>query len=84
MRVAAGRGGKFCLARESLAGIAEDKVIVFSVQADRQFHEYRVEPRKHAIWAGQIIMALRIDPVEHVQPSKFASDYIRAEMPASP
>ncbi|MBN1420514.1 MAG: hypothetical protein JXP34_17175, partial [Planctomycetes bacterium] len=78
MRVTAGQGGQFYWATESSPRIAEDKVIVFPIQADGRFHEYRLEPGAHARWAGQTITALRIDPGNGAPSAAFAIDFIRA------
>jgi hypothetical protein len=79
MRVTAGQGGQLYWATESSPGIAEDKVIVFPIQADGQFHEYRLEPAKHPLWAGQTITTLRIDPDNGAPSADFAIDFIRFE-----
>ena len=81
MRVTAGGGGQLYWATESSPSIAEDKVIVFPIQADGQFHEYRLEPGKHPLWAGQTITTLRIDPGNGAPSADYAIDFIRSEAP---
>ena len=80
MRVSAGEGGQFFWATESSPDLAEDKVINFPIQADGQFHDYRLELGKHPLWAGQTITTLRIDPGNGASSAEFAIASIRGEV----
>jgi hypothetical protein len=77
MRVTGGQGGQLYWSTETSPAIAEDKVLNFPVQADGQFHEYRLELGNHAHWAGQTITALRIDPGNGAAEGEFEIDYVR-------
>jgi hypothetical protein len=79
MRVSAGHGGQLYWATAASPAIAEDKVLNFPIQADGQFHEYRLEVGRHPLWKGKTITALRLDPGNGAREGTFAIDYIRAE-----
>ena len=80
MRVTAGHGGQLFWTTESSPGFSEDKTIRFAIQPDGRFHEYRLEPSRHAAWAGQTITALRIDPGNAATSGEMAIDYIRGSI----
>ncbi len=77
MRVSAGQGGQLFWTTESSPGFAEDKTVRFGIQADGQFHEYRLEPGQDPMWSGQTITGLRIDPGNGAPSAEFAIDYLR-------
>jgi hypothetical protein len=79
MRVSAGQGGQLYWTTESSPLLAEDKVINFPIQADGQFHDYRLEPGKHHLWTGQTITSLRIDPGNGARSADFSITFIRGE-----
>jgi hypothetical protein len=62
MRVMAGQSGEFYWTTSASPAVAEDKKVAFALVADGQFHEYRLEVGRHALWSGQTITAIRIDP----------------------
>jgi hypothetical protein len=78
MRVTAGAGGQLFWMTESSPGFSEEKSLRLAVQADGQFHEYRLAVGRHAAWAGQTITGLRIDPSDGAASGQFAIDYVRA------
>jgi hypothetical protein len=77
MRVTAGQGGQLFWTTESSPGFAEDKTVRFAIQADGEFHEYRLEPGRDPAWSGQTITGLRIDPGNGAPSGEFAIDYLR-------
>ncbi|MCR4414186.1 MAG: hypothetical protein NUV77_17355, partial [Thermoguttaceae bacterium] len=77
MRVSGGTMGQFYWGTESSPGYSEEQVVTFPLQADGQFHEYRLDVGRHPRWAGQTITALRIDPGNGAQGGEFAIDYVR-------
>jgi len=81
MRLTAGTGGQFFWTTESSPDFDEEKSIRFSVVADNQFHEYRLELSRNPMWAGQVITAIRLDPSGGVNSGEFAIDYLRGDSP---
>jgi hypothetical protein len=79
MRVTAGQGGQFFWTTQASPGFAEDKAVGFAIQADGQFHEYRLEPGADPMWSGQTITGLRIDPGNGAPSAEFGIDYLRGE-----
>jgi hypothetical protein len=79
MRATSGQVGKFYWTTGSSPEFAEDKVIVFPIQTDGLFHDYRLEAGSHPRWAGLIVTAVRLDPAKGVKAADFAVDYIRGE-----
>jgi hypothetical protein len=83
MRVTAGQGGEFFWATAASPTFAEDRKVGFPLAADGQFHEYRLEVGRHALWSGQTITAIRLDPgngarpADAGSPADFAVEYIR-------
>ncbi len=77
MRVTAGELGQFYWGTESSPGFSEERVVNFPIQADGQFHEYRLDLSRHPRWSGQTITALRLDPGNGARAGEFAVDYIR-------
>jgi len=77
MRVTAGQGGEFYWTTAASPGFAPDKLVGFPLLADGQWHEYRIEPGKHPLWAGQTITGIRIDPGNGAPEGEFAIDYVR-------
>lgn len=79
MRVSTGRSAQLFWTTQSSPGFTEGKQIPFAVQADGQFHEYRLEVGRHPQWSGQQITGLRIDPVAGPPSGEFAIDYVVGE-----
>lgn len=76
LRTTAGRTGQLFWATETSPQFDEQKSIHFPIEADGQFHEYRLPVGHHPAWAGEVITGLRLDPSD--QPGQFALDYLRA------
>ncbi len=79
LRVSAGAGGQFFWTTLSSPSFEEAKSIRFPVQPDGQWHEIRLETGEHALWRGQTITALRIDPTSGVESADFAIDHVRGK-----
>ena len=79
MSVSAGPGAQFFWITESSPQFAEDKSLRFRVTPDGQFHEYRLNVGPHALWQGQTIKGIRLDPTGAVLGAEIAVDYIRGE-----
>ena len=77
MRLTAGATGQLFWTTEASPHYAEDKKLEFAVRPDGQFHEYRIEPGKHPLWAGQTITGIRIDPGNGATSADFEIDYLR-------
>jgi hypothetical protein len=77
MRVSAGSGGQFYWSTAASPDFAEDRVVLFDLVADGEFHVYRIDLAKHLQWAGQKITAIRLDPGNGAAAAEFAIDYIR-------
>lgn len=77
MRLTAGVGGQLFWGTETEPGFAEQRSIRFDLKADGQMHEYRLEPGKHALWSGQTITALRLDPGNGAPGAEFAIESLR-------
>ena len=79
LRASAGAGGQFFWTTLSSPSFEEAKSIRFPVQPDGQWHEIRLETGEHALWRGQTITALRIDPTSGVESADFAIDHVRGK-----
>ncbi len=79
MRVSTGQSAQLFWTTQSSPGFTEGKQFPFAVQADGQFHEYRLEVGRHPQWSGQQISGLRIDPVAGPPSGEFAIDYVVGE-----
>jgi hypothetical protein len=79
MRTTAGPAGQFFWTTAASPAFDEEKSLHFQVQADGQWHEYRLETGRHPQWAGQTITALRLDPSNAL--GEFAVDLIRGARP---
>ena len=77
MRVTAGQTGQLYWGTRQAPGFSEQRVVVFPLQADGQFHEYRLPVGEHPQWKGQTITELRIDPGNGARQAEFAIDYVR-------
>jgi hypothetical protein len=77
LRLTAGHGGQFYWTTEASPAFAEDKVLNFEVQADGQWHEYRLDPGRHPLWAGQRITAIRLDPGNGAAAAEFGLEFVR-------
>ncbi len=77
MKVGAGRNGQFYWGTDASPNTAEDKVVVFPLIADGEFHEYRFDLGTNSRWVGRTITTLRIDPGEGGASVPFAIDYVR-------
>lgn len=78
MRLTAGQAGQLYWSTEAAPGFSEKRVILFPIQADGQWHEYRLEVGNHPQWSAQTITGLRLDPGGGVRSAEFAVDYLRA------
>ena len=81
MRVSAGQTGQLYWGTTEAPGFSEQRVVVFPLQADGQFHEYRIPVGDHPEWKGRTITELRIDPGNGAAKAEFAIDYVRGESP---
>jgi hypothetical protein len=77
MRVTAGQGGEFFWTTAASRSFSEDKKAVFPLAADGEFHEYRLEVGRHALWSGQTITAIRLDPGNGASQAEFAVECVR-------
>ena len=77
LRVSGGRSAQLFWTTEVSPHFDEHKSIRFSLQADGQFHEYRLPVGQHPAWSGQTITSVRLDLAD--QPGEFALDYLRGE-----
>jgi hypothetical protein len=77
MRVTGGEMGQVYWTTKSSPAFAEDKVVKFGLQADGEFHEYEFAVGEHALWRGQTITGLRIDPNNGAPGTEFEIDWIR-------
>ena len=77
MRASAGQGGEFFWTTAAARSFGEDKKVAFPLAADGEFHEYRLEVGRHALWAGQTITAIRLDPGNGASQAEVGVDYIR-------
>jgi len=77
MRVTAGQGGEFFWTTAASRSFSEDKKVVFPLAADGEFHEYRLEVGRHALWSGQTITAIRLDPGNGASQAEFAVEWVR-------
>lgn len=80
MRVTAGQVGQLYWGTREAPGFSEERVMVFPIQADGQFHEYRIPVGQHPRWIGQTITELRIDPGNGAPKAEFAIDYVRGTL----
>ncbi len=62
LRVHAGQHGQFYWTTKASPAFAEDKAIVFPLQADGRWHTYELPVRDHSLWRGHEITAVRLDP----------------------
>lgn len=76
-RASAGRGGQLFWTTAELPNFDEAKSLRFEFQAGDDFTEVVVPVGEHALWRGQTITALRIDPL--FNPGEVAIDYVRGE-----
>lgn len=81
MRVTAGQMGQLYWATADAPGFSEQRVVGFPLQADGQFHEYRIPVGQHPEWKGRTITELRIDPGNGAAKAEFAIDYLRGVNP---
>ena len=77
LRVTGGQGGQFFWTTKASPLFDEQKQISFPLVTDGQFHEYRLEPGGHPLWASHAVTAIRIDPGNGAGGGQFAVDYIR-------
>ena len=77
LRVTGGQGGQFFWTTKASPLFDEQKQISFPLVTDGRFHEYRLEPGAHPLWAGHAVTAIRIDPGNGAGGGQFAVDYIR-------
>ncbi len=79
MAASAGEGGQWYWTTTDSPDFAEDKVVVFPVQADGKMHDYLIEVGNHARWRGKTITGLRLDPVNGAAPVDVQVEFIRGE-----
>ena len=77
MRATAGELGQFYFTTEASPGLSEDRCIHLQVVPDGEYHTYRLETGQHPQWAGQVIAAIRFDPVHGPEQADVAVDYMR-------
>ena len=77
LRVSAGNGGQFYWGTATASGFSEDRVALFDLVADGQFHTYHIDLSKHPQWVGRKITAIRIDPGNGAATGDFAVEYVR-------
>ena len=79
MAVKAGQQAQFYWTTAASPAFAEDKVVQFTVQPDGQMHTYRLEVGSHALWKGQRIAAVRLDPTsgQEAVGTEVLVDYVR-------
>jgi hypothetical protein len=59
------------------AFFAEERVAVFPITPDGQWHEYRVPVGDHAQWRGHVISMIRLDPIQSGDPVTVEMDWVR-------
>ncbi|MBC7327312.1 hypothetical protein H5T87_04260 [bacterium] len=79
MMTTGGTNAQFYWTTEDSPNFAEDKVVVFNIISDGEFHEYVVEVGNHPMWKGKRITAIRLDPTNSAPNATFAIDYIKGE-----
>lgn len=79
MKTTGGTNAQFYWTTEDSPNFAEDKVVVFPIISDGEFHEYVVEVGQHPMWKGKRITAIRLDPTNGAPGASFAIDYIKGE-----
>ncbi len=79
MRISAGEQAQFYWITSDSPTMAENKVVRFTIRADGQFHEYRLEVGNHPNWAGKVITGLRFDPTNAAPDARIGIDYIRGK-----
>jgi len=79
LRATAGAGGQFFWTTRASAQFDEAKSLRFAIPADGEWHDLRLEPGEHPLWAGQTITAIRLDPTSGVQAAAFAIDFVRGK-----
>lgn len=72
-------GGQVFWATQDDPTLTEPRSITFAVEDDGEMHEYVIEVGRHAMWAGQRITMLRLDPIVGMGPVKVELDYLRGE-----
>lgn len=81
MRVTGGQTGQVYWGTRQAPGFSEQRVVMFGLRADGQFHEYRIPVGEHPQWKDQTITELRIDPGNGARQAEFAIDSIRGVAP---
>ncbi|MEM0011256.1 MAG: hypothetical protein QXT84_06145, partial [Candidatus Bathyarchaeia archaeon] len=81
MKITGGTNAQFYWTTEDSPNFAEDKVIVFEIISDGQFHEYVLDVGKHPMWKGKRITAIRLDPTNSAPGASFWIEYIKGEGP---
>jgi hypothetical protein len=79
MRVTGGENGQFYWTTKASPPFAEDKVRVFPIQTDGQWHTYEITVGDHLLWKGHEITGIRLDPANGVGAvgGEAEVDYIR-------
>jgi len=79
MGTSAGSAGQFYWATSGNPAMSEDRVVLFPVTADGEWHEYRIPVAEHAQWRGETITAVRLDPLSPGEDVTVEIDSIRGE-----
>ena len=79
MSVSAGEGGQWYWTTMDSPDFAEDKVVVFPVQADGKMHDYLIEVGGNPMWKGKTITGVRLDPENGTTGADIQVEFIRGE-----
>ena len=81
LSISPAKDGKFFWVTKSVPKWGRGKSVRIPIQANPQAREYRLHLGKHALWAGQTITGIRIDPGDEQYgaepPTAFSIDYVR-------
>ncbi len=78
MKVTVGEYAQFYWVTENAPEFNEQKVTVFKVLPDGEFHTYTMDLSQHPLWVGQTITSIRLDPTNGADTGEFEIDWIRA------
>ena len=79
MKVTGGELAQFYWATVNDPEVNEEKVAVFKIQPDGEFHTYTIDLSRHPLWLGQTLTSIRIDPANGGNQGEFEIDWIHAE-----
>jgi len=69
--------GQFYWGTKEAPGYSEERVVVFPVIPDGEWHEYRVAVGDHPQWKAHEIVAIRLDPIQAGDPITVEVDSIK-------